>query len=98
MLQRMVGKHKSNWHVQLFSTLWAYQTTAKTTMRFTPFHLVYGLEAVLVIECEIPLLKLTIELLPNTTEDEQRLLYLSHLDEICQDFVLANESYKKCIK
>ena len=24
MLQQMVGKHKSNWHVQLFLALWAY--------------------------------------------------------------------------
>jgi transposase InsO family protein len=24
MLQRMIGKHKSNWHIMLFSSLWAY--------------------------------------------------------------------------
>ena len=51
MLQRMVGKHKSNWHVQLFSALWAYQTSTKTTTGFTHFQLVYGLEVVLPIEC-----------------------------------------------
>ena len=98
MLQRMVGKHKSNWHIQLFSTLWAYRTTAMTTIGFTPFQLVYGLEAVLPIECEIPSLKLTVELLPNTTKEEQRLLYLSHLDEIRQDATLANKSHQKRIK
>ena len=78
----MVGKHKSNWHVQLFSALWAYRTLAKTATGYTPFQLVYGLEAVIPIECEIPSLKLTIYLLPNTSEEEQCLLYLSHLDEI----------------
>lgn len=98
MLQWMVGAHKSNWHVQLFSALWAYRTSAKTAMGFTPFQLVYGLEAVLLIECEIPLLQLTIELLPHTSEEEQRLLYLSHLDEIRRDATLANESHKKHIK
>lgn len=67
-------------------------------MGFTPFHLVYGLEAVLPIECEIPLLRLTVELLPHTTEEEQHLLYLSHLDEIHRDVALANESHKKRIK
>ena len=94
----MVRTHKSNWHVHLFSTLWAYRTFAKTAMAFTPFQLVYGWEAVLPIECEIPSLWLTIELLPHTTEEEQRLLYLSHLDEIRRDAVLANESNKKRIK
>ena len=49
-------------------------------------------------ECEIALLKLTVELLPNTTEEEQRLLYLSHLDEIRRDVTLANESHQKHIK
>jgi hypothetical protein len=56
------------------------------------------LEVVLSFECEIPSLKLTVELLPNTTEDEQRLLYLSYLDEICRDAALANESHLKRIK
>ena len=94
----MVSAHKSNWHVQLFSARWAYQTSAKTAMGFTPFQLVYGLEAVLPIECEIPSLRLIIELLPHTFEEEQRLLYLSHLDEIRRDAALANESHKKRIK
>ena len=67
-------------------------------MGITPFQLVYGLEVVLPIECEISSLKLTVELLPNTTEEEQRLLYISHLDEICHNATLANESHKKHIK
>ena len=98
MLQLMVGAHKSNLHVQLFSALWAYRTSAKTTMGFTPFHLVYGLEAIFPIECEIPSLRLTVELLPHTSEEEQRLLHLSHLDEIRRDAALANKSHKKRIK
>ena len=63
-----------------------------------PFQLVYGLEVVLLIECEIPLLRLTIELLPHTIDEEQCLLYLSHLDEIHRDVTLANETHQKCIK
>ena len=51
MLFRMVGDHKSNWHHVLFSTLWAYQTSVKIAIGFTPFQLVYGLEAVLPIQC-----------------------------------------------
>ena len=75
MLQHMIGIHKSNWHLMLFSTLWAYQTSVKNTTGFTPFQLVYGLEATLPIECEIPSLKLDVELLPNNTPEEEHLLY-----------------------
>ena len=67
MLQRTIDMHKSNWHLMLFSALWAYQTLVKDATEFTPFQLVYGLEATLPIECEIPSLKLAVELLPNTT-------------------------------
>ena len=94
MLQQMVGQANSNWHLQLLSTLWDYRTTIKTSTDFTPFQIVYGLEATLSIECEIPSLKLVVELLPNTTIDEERFMYLNKLHETQRDVALANEAYK----
>ena len=60
MLQRMVGQAKSIWHLKFFSTLWDYRTIVNTSTKFTPFQLVYGVEATLSIECEIPSLKLVV--------------------------------------
>ena len=71
MIKRIIGIHKTNWHSMLFLALWAYQTSVKTSTGFTPFQLVYGLEAVLPIECEIPSLKLAVELIPATSEEEK---------------------------
>ena len=48
---------------------------------FTPFQRVYGLEAMFPIECEISSLKLAIELLLATSEEDKRFLYLAQLDE-----------------
>lgn len=70
MINHMVRIHKTSWNLKIFSILWVYWTSVKTTTGFTPFQLVYGLEAVLPIECEIPSLKVAIELLPNTTIEE----------------------------
>jgi hypothetical protein len=98
MLRRMIGIHKTNWHTLLFSVLWAYRTSVKTTTCFTPFHLVYGLEVVLPIECEIPSLKLVVELLPNTTTEEEHFFHLTRLDETRRDAALANETHKKHVK
>jgi hypothetical protein len=81
MLRRMIGIHKTSWHTMLFLALWAYRTSVKSTTGFTPFRLVYGLEAIIPIECEIPSLKLDVELLPNTSAEEECLLYLMRLDE-----------------
>ena len=95
MIRRIIGIHKSNWHSMLFSALWAYRTSVKTSTGFTPFQLVYGLEAVFPIECEILSLKLAIELLPTMSEEEKNFLYLAQLDENRRNVALANEAHVK---
>jgi hypothetical protein len=99
MLRRMIGIHKTSWHTMLFLALWAYRTSVKSATGFTPFRLVYGLEAILSIECEIPSLKLAVELLPNTSAEEECLLYLMQLDETRCDATLVIEAQKKtCVR
>ena len=98
MPQRMIGVHKRNWHLILYSALWAYRTSVRNTTRFTPFQLVYGLEAILPIQCEIPSLKLAIDLLPDTSAEEACLFNLIHLDEMHHEAQLANEAHKRRIK
>ena len=94
MLQRMVGNHKTNWHHMLFSALWAYPTSTKTTTSFTPFFLVHGIESVLPIECEIPSLRLAVELLPDTSPLEERLLQLEQTIEDRRATLQAIEAAK----
>ena len=65
----------------LYPALWAYRTNVKTATGFSPFQLVHGVEAVAPIECEISSLKISIHVLPDTTELEECLLHLEHLDE-----------------
>ena len=79
ILRQIVGDHKSNWHYVLFSALWAYCNYVKIATGFTPFQLVYGLEAVLPIQCQIPSLQLAVELLPYTSVEEEIFLYLNNL-------------------
>jgi hypothetical protein len=98
MLRRMIGIHKTSWQTMLFLTLWAYRTSVKYATGFTPFRLVYGVEAILPIECEIPSLKLAVELLPNTSTKEERLLYLMQLDKTRRDATLVIEAQKKRVK
>ena len=70
----------------------------KSATGFTPFQLVYGIEVVLPIECEIPSLKLVVEILPNTSVEEERLLYPMQLDETHRDATLVIETQKKVSK
>ena len=70
----------------------------KTASSFSPYQLVHGVESVLLVECEIPSLKLAIELLPDTSSLEERLVHLQQLDEQCRDALVALEVNKCCIK
>ena len=90
----MVGQSKYSFHLQFFFALLDYSNTIKTSTRFTPFQLVYGLEDTLSIKCKIPSLKHAIELLPNTTLEEYQFLYLNKLDETCQYDTLSSELHK----
>ena len=82
----------------LYPALWAYRTNVKTTTWFSPFQLVHGVEVVTPVECEILSLKISIHVLLDMTELEERLLHSEHLDEKHRDALTANEAHKNRVK
>ena len=58
----------------------------------------HGVESILPVECEIPSLKLAIELLPETSALEEHLVHLEQLDEQRQDALVALEVNKRRVK
>lgn len=54
----MTYKH---WHEKLSFTLWRYHTSIRASTGVTPFSLVYGTEAFLLIELEMPSLKIALD-------------------------------------
>jgi hypothetical protein len=68
-----------------YPTLWAYRTSVKTSTGFSPFQLVHGVESILPIECKILSLRLTVKLLPDTSDIEESLIHLKSLDEQRRD-------------
>nr|XP_027099019.1 uncharacterized protein LOC113718303 [Coffea arabica] len=64
------------------NALWAYRTTFRTPTQATPYALVYGVEAVLPLECQIPSLRIAIqEGLSGENNVRLRLEELEALDE-----------------
>ncbi|KAH7284991.1 hypothetical protein KP509_33G006100 [Ceratopteris richardii] len=54
IISKPVKKHPKEWDKHLTAALWAYCTSYKASLGFTAFNLVYGQEALLPIEVEIP--------------------------------------------
>ncbi|KAJ6840833.1 uncharacterized protein M6B38_118890 [Iris pallida] len=71
LLKKFVSSNKHDWNEKLGECLWAYRTTVRTTTGNTPFSLVYGSEAVLPLETQIPSLCVapTYQLRRMTTTD-----------------------------
>ncbi|KAK5819079.1 hypothetical protein PVK06_024037 [Gossypium arboreum] len=63
-IKKIIGKMTEtykDWHEKLPFALYAYRTSVRTSTGATPFSLVYGMEAVLPIEVEIPSLRVLME-------------------------------------
>jgi hypothetical protein len=65
----------------LFSVLWAYKTSTKTAIGFTPFHIIHGEAVFLLIECQISFVHLATELLIDTIPLEKILVMLERTNE-----------------
>eukprot|EP00253_Pinus_taeda_P028846 PITA_28846 len=79
------------------STPYYPQSNGQDATGFTPFQLVLWTRGYLPIELN-PFIKLAVELLPNTTPLEERLLYLERLDETRRLANLAIETQKRRVK
>ncbi|XP_059288823.1 uncharacterized protein LOC132042238 [Lycium ferocissimum] len=89
ILRKMIDNYK-NWHVQLPYAFLGYRMTTRTSTGATPYRLVYGTEAVIPAEMEIPSLKIIQQAELNDAEwvrnrydqlamiDEKRMLAVSH--------------------
>ncbi|KAK4383353.1 hypothetical protein Sango_2784400 [Sesamum angolense] len=81
LLKKVVAKSKSDWYERIEEALWAYRTTVRTPTQATPYALVYGVEAVLPLEQQIPSLRIAIQGLTEEKNAQIRLEELEALDE-----------------
>uniref|UniRef100_A0A2N9ILM6 Uncharacterized protein n=1 Tax=Fagus sylvatica TaxID=28930 RepID=A0A2N9ILM6_FAGSY len=81
-ISKGMERSKRDWHERIGEALWAYRTTYRTPTQATPYSLVYGVEAVLPLERQIPSLRIAIqEGLTNEENARLRLEELEALDE-----------------
>ncbi|XP_070048531.1 uncharacterized protein [Nicotiana tomentosiformis] len=81
-LKKLGAKNKKDWHEKIGEALWEYRTTFRLATQETPYSLVYGIEAVLPLEQQIPSLRITFQEGLTFEENSQlRLAELEALDE-----------------
>ncbi|XP_019172511.1 PREDICTED: uncharacterized protein LOC109167896 [Ipomoea nil] len=88
--EKVVSKSKRDWHDRMEEALWAYRTTYRTPTQSTPYSLVYGVEAVLPLERQIPSLRLAIQ--EGLTDEENAKLHLAELEALDEKRLQAQQS------
>ena len=82
LLKKFVSSNKRDWDEKLNECLWAYRTTVRTPTGNTPFSLVYGCEAVIPLEIQMPSLRVALTTkITSEDNDRLRLQELEVLDE-----------------
>jgi hypothetical protein len=56
IIKKVMGENKRSWDSKIKYALWADRITTKTSMGKTPFEIVYGSEAKLLVNLQIPIL------------------------------------------
>ena len=77
ILRKIVNENCTDWDTKLSSALWAYMTSFKTSVQATPFRLAYGLEAVMPVEFQIPILRIQVK--ERMTEEASERIRLQQL-------------------
>jgi hypothetical protein len=90
ILKKTVAKNKRDWHDRIHEALWAYRTTVRTPTQMTPYSLVFGGEAVLPLEVEIPSLRVAVH--EQLTDDENAKLRLQELETIEETRLIAQQN------
>jgi len=77
----MVSRSRRDWYERLLEALWAYRTTVRTTTGCTPYNLVFGSEAVLPLEVQLPSLRVAMQFTDPNENAQVRFAELEALDE-----------------
>ncbi|XP_015160793.1 uncharacterized protein [Solanum tuberosum] len=99
ILRKIVDSHRQ-WHEKLPYALLGYRTTIRTSTRATSYMLVYGSEAVIPAEVEIPSLRIIQEVGLDDAEwirsRHEQLMFIDEkmMDVVCHDQLYQNRMTK----
>ena len=89
ILNRTTVKNKRDWHLRLPEARRAYRTTHKTATGSTPYSLVFGTEAVLPLEVQLPSLRVAMQ--AGLTTDQHAKLRFNELDNLDEERLKAKQ-------
>jgi hypothetical protein len=93
LIKRKIDEYPRRWHEVLSEALWAYRVSCHGATRTSPYHLVYGQEAVL--PCEIMAGSRRIEFQNDLTAEEYAALMSDNVEDIMELRLWSLEKIKE---
>ena len=87
----MKHEYEGKWSDHLIDVLWACRSYVKTATRFSPFSLVYGIEAISPVELVIPTPRVVFEESQEESENLNNERRLADLEEVEKERELAKK-------
>jgi transposase InsO family protein len=98
IIKKVVGENKKSRDSKIKYVVWADRITTKTSTRKTPFELVYGLEAKLPVNLQIPILRFAQQYVTDGEAIQGQINQLIELDEIRRNALGQMERNQEKIK
>jgi len=95
-LKRRLEKENGTWSNEVPRILWAYHTTPQSTTKETPFSLVYGSEAMILVEIQESFPRFQSFVVDESNEG--RKVNLDLLDEVCEYARINLEALKRRVE
>ena len=95
-LKRRLDKAKRTWVEEVPRIVWAYHTTPQSTTRETPFSLVYGSDAMILVEIQENSPRFHNFVVEES--NEERKVNLDLLDEVREDARIKAEALKRRVE
>ena len=96
ILKKIFSKYRRDWHDRLSEALWAYRVTVRTPTQATPYSIIFGSEAILPLEIQVPSLQVALhEELPHDEQIQLQFQELDVLEEGCLQAIQNLELYRR---
>ena len=87
IIKKLLSENRKNWDSELVYALWVDRVSSKKSIGTSPFQLVYGVEAVILVQLTLPVMKFFREEVEESNPTQRRMLQMIELNQVREALV-----------
>ena len=94
----MLSQNKKNWDSKLVYGLWDDRVSSKKSIGTSLFQLVYGVEAIIPVQLDLPVMEFFQEEVEEPNPTQRRMMQMIELNQVWEALVEKTQAYKDKVK